>query len=84
VYNSRFSESEPENQIRQFWRGGFAHVNEPHTEQCQGKFHGMLDLLHLDPIIVQITVSSLITHFHYERSYLVEFYDAFACLLVFT
>lgn len=43
MYNSRFSESEPEDQIRQFWRGGFAHVNEPHTEQCQGKSCGMLD-----------------------------------------
>jgi len=38
MYNTSLSESEPEDQIRQFWRGGSAHVNEPHTEQCQGKF----------------------------------------------
>lgn len=88
--NSSLSESEPEDQIHQFWRSGFAHVNEPHTEQCQGKSRKIiLDFCHSDPVIVQFVVSisiiypcyncynQLYTSLLYNCLYLVEFYDVY-------
>jgi len=76
VYNSSLSESEPEDEIRRFWRGGLAHVNEPHTKQCQGeprwKYWISVTRQHrLDSISLSTNV------------YLVEFYDFLARALGF-